>query len=66
MEALARALVALSAGALSGRHHLDELARRVEVAASTPRRATEAQRSTPASSPAERLLSAAWARGAQG
>ncbi len=40
MEAFARALVALSAGALSGRHHLDEIARRVEVAAATPRRAT--------------------------
>ncbi len=63
MEEVARALVALSAGALFGHHHLDELARRVEVAVATP---TEAQRSTPASSPAERLLSAAWARGAQG
>jgi hypothetical protein len=40
VEAFARALVALSAGALSGRHHLDEIARRVEVAAATPRRAT--------------------------
>ena len=60
MEALARALVALSAGALAGRQHLNEL--------EPPRRAalpTKAQRSTPASSPAERALSAACSRRAR-